>query len=82
MSAFVFFGHIFFGHKVRTLVILFSLVLVSGSVAQAFLRITASKSDALNVLSIVVGWIYFVAWSVSFYPQVIAVRPYIGMVIL
>ncbi|XP_077574122.1 cystinosin isoform X1 [Stigmatopora nigra] len=28
------------------------------------------RSDALEVLSQTVGWIYFLAWSVSFYPQV------------
>eukprot|EP01012_Entosiphon_sulcatum_P027642 TRINITY_DN3332_c0_g1_i1.p1 TRINITY_DN3332_c0_g1~~TRINITY_DN3332_c0_g1_i1.p1 ORF type:complete len:227 (-),score=21.23 TRINITY_DN3332_c0_g1_i1:641-1321(-) len=27
-------------------------------------------SEALNYLSIATGWVYFVAWSVSFYPQV------------
>lgn len=27
-------------------------------------------SNALLVISQVIGWIYFVAWSVSFYPQV------------
>jgi hypothetical protein len=48
----------------------FSLVCVLASVVQAYLRITVSKSQTLNVLSSVVGWIYFVAWSVSFYPQV------------
>jgi len=29
------------------------------------------RSQGLTVLSSVIGWIYFVAWSVSFYPQVI-----------
>lgn len=27
-------------------------------------------NDTLTLLSIIVGWIYFVAWSISFYPQV------------
>lgn len=31
---------------------------------------TIEKSDALYHVSAVVGWIYFVAWSVSFYPQI------------
>ncbi|XP_069784477.1 cystinosin isoform X2 [Narcine bancroftii] len=29
------------------------------------------QSSALSLLSEVVGWIYFLAWSVSFYPQVV-----------
>ena len=47
-----------------------SFLFLSSSVIQAFVRVTVSKSDALNILSSAVGWIYFVAWSVSFYPQV------------
>ncbi|XP_015430264.1 PREDICTED: cystinosin homolog [Dufourea novaeangliae] len=39
-------------------------------VSQAFVRITIEKSDALYHLSTVVGWIYFLAWSISFYPQI------------
>ncbi|KAJ6637414.1 Cystinosin like [Pseudolycoriella hygida] len=35
-----------------------------------FLRVTVANSRPLIVLSEVVGWIYFVAWSVSFYPQI------------
>jgi hypothetical protein len=46
-------------------------VLAFNSVALAFLRVTVSKSDSLEVLSSVIGWIYFAAWSVSFYPQVL-----------
>ncbi|XP_057697644.1 cystinosin [Corythoichthys intestinalis] len=34
------------------------------------LRFLVVHSDALAVLSEIVGWIYFLAWSVSFYPQV------------
>ena len=29
---------------------------------------------ALNIVIAVVGWIYFVAWSISFYPQVMHVQ--------
>lgn len=29
------------------------------------------KSQAIFIISQVIGWIYFVAWSISFYPQVI-----------
>lgn len=35
-----------------------------------FLRVTVAISTPLIYVSIVVGWIYFVAWSVSFYPQI------------
>ncbi|XP_034488953.1 cystinosin homolog [Drosophila innubila] len=35
-----------------------------------FVRVVVAKSEAIIYTSIVVGWIYFVAWSVSFYPQI------------
>lgn len=35
-----------------------------------FVRIIVAHSSAIIVISLVVGWIYFVAWSVSFYPQI------------
>lgn len=34
-----------------------------------FIRITVEHSYALNVFSMVIGWLYFLAWSISFYPQ-------------
>ncbi|XP_043651848.1 cystinosin homolog [Drosophila teissieri] len=39
-------------------------------VKDVFVRVTVAKSRALIYTSIVFGWIYFVAWSVSFYPQI------------
>ncbi|XP_063989636.1 cystinosin homolog isoform X2 [Diachasmimorpha longicaudata] len=36
----------------------------------AFVRVTIRRSDILYHISSVVGWIYFLAWSVSFYPQI------------
>lgn len=36
----------------------------------AFVRVSVMKMSWINVFSIVSGWIYFVAWSVSFYPQI------------
>uniref|UniRef100_A0A131YYR3 Cystinosin n=1 Tax=Rhipicephalus appendiculatus TaxID=34631 RepID=A0A131YYR3_RHIAP len=36
----------------------------------AFVRISVLRHSWLNVLSAVFGWLYFVAWSVSFYPQI------------
>ena len=37
----------------------------------AFIRVVIMKNEALDVISTVVGWIYFVAWTVSFYPQIV-----------
>lgn len=36
-----------------------------------FVRIIVANSAALILISIIVGWVYFVAWSVSFYPQIV-----------
>ncbi|XP_014093038.1 cystinosin homolog isoform X2 [Bactrocera oleae] len=35
-----------------------------------FIRITVAKSEPIIYTSIVFGWIYFLAWSISFYPQI------------
>nr|CAD7460858.1 unnamed protein product [Timema tahoe] len=35
-----------------------------------FLRVTSLHDDAIALISVIVGWIYFAAWSVSFYPQI------------
>lgn len=35
-----------------------------------FVRFSVVHSTAVSIISQVIGWIYFVAWSVSFYPQV------------
>ncbi|EDV54061.2 cystinosin homolog [Drosophila erecta] len=39
-------------------------------VKDVFVRVTVAKSKALIYTSIIFGWVYFVAWSVSFYPQI------------
>lgn len=39
--------------------------------AKAFIRITIANSGTLIYVAIVIGWIYFVAWTVSFWPQMI-----------
>ncbi|CAF1224404.1 unnamed protein product [Rotaria sp. Silwood1] len=36
-----------------------------------FLLIDIARSNILNIFIQIVGWIYFSAWSVSFYPQII-----------
>ncbi|OWR49159.1 cystinosin protein, partial [Danaus plexippus plexippus] len=35
-----------------------------------FVRVTVMYSNAIYVISYIMGWIYFLAWSVSFYPQI------------
>ncbi|XP_077284588.1 lysosomal cystine transporter cystinosin isoform X2 [Arctopsyche grandis] len=37
---------------------------------EAFVKVTVLHSNAIYHISSVVGWIYFVAWSISFYPQI------------
>lgn len=37
--------------------------------SDAFVRVTLQHSNELALFSVIVGWIYFVAWSISFYPQ-------------
>lgn len=36
-----------------------------------FIRFAVANSNALIIVSSIIGWLYFVAWSVSFYPQTI-----------
>ena len=36
---------------------------------EAYVRVSVSHSKGLDYFSDVVGWVYFVAWSISFYPQ-------------
>ncbi|XP_068236157.1 cystinosin homolog [Palaemon carinicauda] len=38
-------------------------------VSKAFVRLVVPHSNILDYVSDTVGWIYFMAWSVSFYPQ-------------
>jgi len=40
------------------------------SVTGIYVRVTVHKIPGLNTFSLVIGWLYFVAWSVSFYPQI------------
>merc|ERR1712130_947927 len=59
-----------------------SIVLESVSIGQEFLnfnstnstedatRVNVIKSESLFVFNEVIGWCYFVAWTVSFYPQI------------
>ncbi|XP_050546959.1 cystinosin homolog isoform X2 [Daktulosphaira vitifoliae] len=36
----------------------------------AFVRVTVQHSKEFALISVIVGWIYFTAWSISFYPQI------------
>ncbi|CAO1433342.1 unnamed protein product [Diamesa serratosioi] len=36
-----------------------------------YMRVIVANSRALITISLIVGWIYFAAWSISFYPQLI-----------
>ncbi|XP_033736970.1 cystinosin-like [Pecten maximus] len=37
---------------------------------KSFVRLTIFHNSAIVYINIVIGWVYFAAWSVSFYPQV------------
>ena len=54
----------------RLLCLITILACLLFSLRDAFVRITVYNYDALNLISSIVGWIYFLAWSVSFYPQI------------
>jgi cystinosin len=41
------------------------------STIEDYLLIDIARSQVLNILIQIVGWIYFAAWSISFYPQII-----------
>jgi LCT (Lysosomal Cystine Transporter) family transporter len=36
-----------------------------------FAEVSIGKSAAITLISVIVGWIYFAAWSASFYPQIV-----------
>ncbi|KRT83954.1 hypothetical protein AMK59_294, partial [Oryctes borbonicus] len=36
---------------------------------QAFITVQIYKNQAIEILSIIIGWAYFFTWSISFYPQ-------------
>lgn len=35
-----------------------------------FVRIVIAHSSTIILISLIVGWVYFAAWSISFYPQI------------
>ncbi|XP_022916293.1 cystinosin-like [Onthophagus taurus] len=42
----------------------------SSSSNQAFIRVQVYKNQSVEVISLIMGWAYFLAWSISFYPQI------------
>jgi len=38
--------------------------------SKAFIHVTVGLSKTWDLISTIIGWVYFLAWSVSFYPQV------------
>jgi len=42
-----------------------------GDISRTFVKVTVVHSSAVTIINIVIGWMYFVAWSISFYPQII-----------
>ncbi|XP_027202510.2 lysosomal cystine transporter cystinosin [Dermatophagoides pteronyssinus] len=37
---------------------------------KAYVTVNIGVSDTILVISAIIGWIYFIAWSISFYPQI------------
>lgn len=42
----------------------------TSSLNKTYISVTIVHSLPLEIIIIIIGWIYFVAWSISFYPQV------------
>jgi len=40
------------------------------STRETFARINVGRTKVIDVIGIVIGWLYFAAWSISFYPQI------------
>lgn len=56
--------------KKKKNVFFYSVINIYFSFTDAFVRVTIEKSEPLYHISAIVGWVYFLAWSVSFYPQI------------
>ncbi len=48
-----------------------SLLFVVCSLGSLYLRVGVVHNLPLVTVNAVIGWIYFVAWSISFYPQIV-----------
>lgn len=49
---------------------IYLICLISFRVTDTFIRVLVANSRDLITFSNIIGWLYFVAWSVSFYPQI------------
>lgn len=58
----LFFGALFLGHVV--------INATCGDFSVVYYHLTVQKSADWTVVADVIGWLYFAAWSVSFYPQI------------
>lgn len=54
----------------QTVVCQQNYTILSNPYQNDFIEFNFHKSDCLSILSWVFGWTYFLAWSISFYPQV------------
>lgn len=54
--------------KCQKFVFLINFIIYSTS--NLFVRVVVAMSKILIRISSVIGWCYFVAWSISFYPQI------------
>jgi hypothetical protein len=57
-------GHLIVGCNVTT-------ILNTNLTERDFLRINIARSAKLEQLINIAGWLYFAAWSFSFYPQIL-----------
>ena len=42
----------------------------SSRLVTQYIHFTVVHSNVLEILSTIIGWLYFIAWSISFYPQI------------
>jgi uncharacterized protein with PQ loop repeat len=59
------------GHHEGHLVLTAQSSQINISTVEDYLLIDVARSSLLNIFIQIVGWIYFAAWSISFYPQII-----------
>jgi cystinosin len=66
-------GQILFGSEARSTVTIFSFVVIVGLVLGLTVDGSSSLPTPWRFWSNLIGWMYFSAWSVSFWPQVIMI---------
>ena len=45
-------------------------IVCAASASDVYVRVNVLETFGLDTFSVVVGWMYFAAWTVSFYPQI------------